>query len=107
MSRKIKFEKSDAAVKKILEVLANYAKGHAKAKIDVFRSNNVSIRIRIIDPDFTGLDLVERDTLIWKFLDELPDEVISEITLLLLFTPKEAKKSFANMDFENPVPLEL
>ena len=62
----------------------------------------MAIRIRIIDPDFAGMDLV--DTLLWKYLDKLPDEAISEITLLLLFTPKETKKSFANMAFENPVP---
>ena len=72
-------------------------------KVDVYRSNNVSIRIRIIDRDFAGMDAVERDATIWNFLDELPDEVVSEITLLLLYTPSEAEKSFANMEFENPI----
>jgi hypothetical protein len=103
MSRKIIFGKSDPAMDTILEVLAKYEKNHPKARIDIYRSNNVSIRIRIIDPDFAGMDLVERDTLVWNLIDQLPDEVASEITLLLLFTPKEAKKSFASIEFDNPV----
>jgi hypothetical protein len=104
MSRSVKFGKSDAVVRNILDVLGKYEEEHAKAKIDVYRQNDVAVRIRIIDPDFSGKDLGERDAMVWTFLDELPDEAISEITLLLLFTPKETKKSFANMEFENPVP---
>ena len=107
MSRRVKFGKSDPVIEKILEVMGEYEQDHRKAKIDVYRQNDVAIRIRVVDPDFTGMDLVERDTLLWKYLDKLPDEVISEITLLLLFNPKETKKSFANMEFDNPVPTML
>ena len=32
---------------------------------------------------------------------------MQEISLLLMFTPDEAKKSFANMEFDDPVPSPL
>jgi hypothetical protein len=37
----------------------------------------------------------------------LPEEVVAEITVLLLLTPDEAKKSVGNVDFENPIPSRL
>ncbi len=71
------------------------------------RQNNVSVRIRIIDPDFQGKDRVDRDTYAWQFLDDLPDETKADITMLLLLTPKEAKTSLANAEFEEPIPSRL
>src|SRR5436190_10868872 len=91
-------------VRRILDALGPYAEKHPKAQIEAKRQNNVSVRIRIKDSDFEGMDRVERDSLIWQYLDSLPEEVTSEITLLLLLTPDEARKSLANVEFEHPVP---
>ncbi len=99
--------KPDPDVQQILNVLAQYLKEHPKADIKVQRQNSVSLRIRIIDPDFHGFDLVDRDTALWKLLDRLPESVLSQITLLLLLTPEEAPDSLANMDFERPIPSRL
>lgn len=99
--------KSDPDIEKIREVLAEYMSDHPNAKVDIQRQNSVSIRIRIVSPDFKGMDRVDRDTALWKFLDRLPEEVISNITFLLLLTPQETAKSLANMDFENPIPSRL
>ena len=90
----------------IIDALAAYGKKHPKAKIDVQEPDWYSVRIRIIDPDFNGLDRVERDNKIWNLLDRLPEEVRMNITLVLLLTPKETKTSLANFEFENPVMAE-
>jgi hypothetical protein len=104
MARRSKKDLPDGTVQRVRAVLREYEATHPNATIAVYRYNPVSVRIRIIDPDFQGLDRVDRDTAIWRFLDQLPEEVLAEITLLLLLTPKEAKTSLANLEFENPLP---
>lgn len=102
-----KKQHKDKVATKVEEVLSEYTNAHSKAKLDVQRQNSVSIRIRIIDPDFSDMNRVERDDLIWEYLKKLPEEVQSEITMVLLLTPKETRNSFANMDFEDPIPSRL
>ncbi len=99
-------KKLDKYVQQILEVLGSqYTSNHPKAKIDVYRYNPGCIRVRIIDPDFAKKDLVEREDLVWSILENsLPEEVLAEISVLLLITPKESKTSFMNMEFEDPAP---
>ena len=47
----------------------------------------------------------ERHDEVWDFLHEIVgDDVISEVSTLLLFPKSELKTSLANMDFERPVP---
>lgn len=65
------------------------------------------MRIRIIDPAFAGLSRAEREEEVWAALDNLPDDAIAEISLLLLLTPDEAKKSFASYEFDHPIPSRL
>ncbi|HJT31010.1 MAG TPA: hypothetical protein VJ783_03005 [Pirellulales bacterium] len=60
-----------------------------------------------MDRDFSGQGRAEREDDLWAIIEKLPEEVVSEISLLLLLTPDEAKKSFANMEFDNPVPSRL
>jgi len=103
MTKIDKNKKNDVEVQQILDVLAEYRHTHPKAQIDARRRNPVSIRIRIIDPDFRGLNWVEREPEVWKLLKKLPEEVFVNITMLLLLTPEETETSFANMEFENPI----
>ena len=96
------------AVRAILNVLKeHYQSAHPEAVIDCYRQNSASIRIRILDPGFRDLNRATRDDQIWKILGNLPEDIQSQITVLLLLTPEEAKTSFANMDFENPIPSRL
>ena len=95
----------DEDVQQIIELLVReYRMFHPSAKIDVYRQNSAAIRIRIIDPDFRGKNRVERDRPISQLLEQLPESIESQITFLLLLTPVETKMSFANFDFEDPVP---
>lgn len=92
----------DEDVKKVLAGLERYKKDHPRATIDAYRQNPASIRIRIIDPDFERMNPIERDDLVWRYLDRLPDRLVSQVTMLVLITDKEAEDSWANWEFEDP-----
>jgi hypothetical protein len=104
MTRSNRGSRPDSGVQQVLAVLAQYDDQHPNAKIEAYRQNSASIRLRIIDPEFEPFDRARREDLIWEILGQLPDEVRSQITLLLLLTPQEASFSFANFEFENPLP---
>jgi stress-induced morphogen len=92
-------------VQRILDTLQeHYKPEHPKAKIEAYRYNPASIRIRIIDPDFARKDLVERENMVWPLLEGLPEEIRADIIFLLLLTPKESKTSFGSMEFDHPTP---
>ena len=94
----------DGQVQQVLDILAAYERTHPQAQIEGRRHNPVSIRLRIIDPDFQILDRIEREPEIWQLLRKLPEEVFVNITMLLLFTPEEAEQSLASQEFDHPIP---
>lgn len=98
------YAKDDGEIRQIVHALSIYREEHPDAQIDVQRRNSFSIRIRIINPEFHGIDWVDREQNIWPILGPLPDEVFINITMLLLLTPEEAEESLANQEFENPLP---
>jgi stress-induced morphogen len=85
-------------------LLREYVSRHPRAQVSVKRYNSVSVRVRIIDPDFEGMSRAERDDAVWEVLDTLPEETREEISLLILLTPEESKTSLMNVEFENPAP---
>jgi hypothetical protein len=99
---KIHKRKTDADVEKVQKALEAYKTDHPSAEIEVYRYNSCSIRICIIDPDFKGQDRVERDRVIWTFLDRLHDDVRSQVTMIVLLVPGEEKKSLGYLEFKNP-----
>jgi hypothetical protein len=99
--------KSDSIIERIIESLRAYEADHPEAQIDIYRQNSVSVRIRIIDPILVGKTKVDRSKKVWQYLNSLPDDVQSDISTLILLTPEETKMSFANFEFEDPVPSSL
>ena len=99
--------KSDPVIDRITEALRAYEADHPNARIDLYRQNSVSVRVRIIDPDLAGQSKIERSNEAWKYLNSLTDEVQSDLSTLILLTPDETKKSFANIEFEDPIPSSL
>ncbi len=95
---------SDDVIDRIIEALKAYEADHGNSQIDIYRQNSVSVRVRIIDPDFTGKNKVERSKEAWKYLDVLSDDDQSDLSSLILLTPEETSMSFANFEFEDPVP---
>jgi len=89
------------AVKKALE---EYEQEHPTARVDLYRQNNVSIRIRIVDPAFKRISKGDRHDRVWAFLAErLDDRALAELSVLLLLTPAEQANSFMNSEFEDPI----
>jgi stress-induced morphogen len=99
--------KSDTILKRIAEQLATYEAEHRGSAAVLYRQNPAAVRIRIVDPSFSGLDRVERDDLVWKYLNKLPANARADITVVLLLAPDELETSFANQDFEDPIPSRL
>ena len=97
----------DEQVDQIVGALTVYQANHPESHVDVVRRRPYSIHIRIIDPDFEGIDWDEREPEVWKALEAVDDETFQNITVLLLLAPSETERSFANMEFENPVPSRL
>ena len=46
----------------------------------------------------------DRNDSVWKYFEPLSDESQGDISMLVLLTPSEVKKSIANLEFEDPVP---
>jgi hypothetical protein len=95
---------SDAVIERMIEALRAFEADHPQARIDLYRQNPVSVRVRIIDPSFAGQTKVERSKTVWEYLEGLPDGVQSDLSTLILLTPEETKMSFANIEFDDPVP---
>lgn len=107
MSVSISRGKTDSTLKAIGKVLERYVEDHPKARIDLYRQNSVSVRVRIIDPDFSKVETFQRHDIVNRYFDQLPEEMESEISMLVLLTPKEVKRSASNIEFEDPIPSEL
>ena len=89
------------AKRQIERSLAPYRERHPRADVQVRTRTDIgAIRVRVIDPDFAGVDRVAREPEVWGLLQGLPDEVFSVITMLLLVTPSEAESSLSNLEFD-------
>jgi stress-induced morphogen len=102
MAVRVSRGRSDAAIKKIVEQLEQYAVDHPKADIEVYRKNSTSIRVRVVDPSFRTLSRSERSRMVWPLLRELPEETLSEISMVLLLSPEEKKTSLVSLEFDDP-----
>lgn len=107
MARIDRSPQPDTQVQQILDALTEYEWTHTQAQIEGQRLNEVSIRLRIIDPDFYGKDRLDREPEIWALLMKLPEDLFSNITMLLLLTPDEADGSLASQEFDHPIPSQL
>jgi len=103
-----KTPRDDKHVERIRAILeGRFGSEHPKAKVNVYRYNSASIRIRIIDRAFAGKIIPQREEMVWPILEALPQATLSEITVLLLISPRERKRSFMSMEFDNPIPSKL
>lgn len=99
--------KSDAIIDRLVDTLRTYQADHPDARIDLYRLNSVSVRIRIIDEGFAGQTRAERSRAVWRYLDALDDDVQGDISALILLAPDETQNSMMNLEFEDPSPLLL
>jgi len=101
----MKLKQIDKSTRLIEQRLMNeYLSKHPLADIRVYRYNPAAIRVRIVDPDFAGMDLPNREQVIWPILEKLPEDVRLDVTVCLLITPEEQPRSMMNLEFEDPLP---
>ena len=72
--------------------------------VEAYRYNPASIRVRIIDERFKHMSNPDRDDMVSPLLEELPQEIQDDITILLLLTEEEKEYRMMNVEFENPTP---
>lgn len=105
MARYDRSRTPDPLVLQVLDVLAEYERNHPEALIEARRGNYDFIYIRIIDPDFEGIERRKlRKAKVWPLLYQLPSEIISNIGSLVLVTPEEAPHNASSIDFDHPLP---
>jgi hypothetical protein len=78
-------------MKQIGKSLKPYDDAHPAANIELDRISNVSVRVRIIDPDFRGKGRAEREEEIWPLFDALSEDAVADISMLLLLTPEKRR----------------
>ncbi len=81
------------------------------ARVDAYRYNSASIRVRVVDPRFEGLPTEQRDALVEPHLEQLPERTQADIMSLFTFAPAELaqapntfKEFLLNAEFEDPSP---
>lgn len=91
----------DAISEAIATVFHVYAETHPHAIIDVLRYSPVSVRVRVVDPDFRGKTRADRHKMLWPHLFAIDEDAREELTMVLLLTPEECETSPANRDFDS------
>ena len=99
----------DKDSRRVLAVLReHYQPLHPDAAIEVYRYNSACIRIRIISPHFADERWGARDREVWPLLRaHLDDDLMSQISLVLLLAPDEQAGSVMNAEFDDPIPSRL
>lgn len=80
-------------------------------KVDAYRYNSASIRVRVIDERFEGMPAEKRDAMVEPYLDKLPERTQGDIMNLFTFAPSELQRTprtfrefLMNAEFEEPSP---
>jgi hypothetical protein len=88
-------------------------------RVDSYRYNTASVRIRVIDPIFEGRTRDERESLVDEEISKLPESTQRDIVFVLCLTPGETnpkilgtdtdrmRNAMFNDEFENPQPSRL
>lgn len=80
-------------------------------RVDAYRYNSASIRVRVIDRRFEGISREKRDAMVEEYLDMLPPETQRDIVTLFTFAPSELlgtpttfREFIQNIEFDDPSP---
>ena len=83
-------------------------------RVDAYRYNSASLRVRVIDRRFEAIPRDDRDAIVEPHIDKLPPETQSDIVTLVLLAPSECenpngtfREFMLNHEFENPSPTML
>jgi len=69
---------------------------------EAYQFNSASIRVRVIDECFGDKSKEEREDAVLPLIEELPENVREDITMIVLLTESEAENSSLNREFLDP-----
>jgi len=96
---------ADEAVQTLKGALDAYELEHPGSEAALYRQNNASIRLRVIDRRYEGMTKSRRHADVWDFLAaRVPAETLSDVSLVLAIAPGERGTSLMNFEFENASP---
>lgn len=95
----------DEALESVANVLDEFEQAHSAAESYVYRYNPASIRVKIVDSVFHGRSKGERHDYALRFLDRLPDDVMSQVSVLLCLEPGET--SMMDLEFADSTRSQL
>jgi hypothetical protein len=98
-------QQPDNEVDSVAKVLGEFEQTHSAAKSYVYRYNPGSIRVKIVDSVFHGRSKGERHDYALRFLNRLPDDVMSQVSVLLCLAPGES--SMMDLEFDSPTRTQL
>jgi hypothetical protein len=80
-------------------------------RVDAYRYNAASIRVRVIDSRFEEMPIEDRDKMVEPHLEQLPERTQADIMNLFTFAPSEIEPTskslrtvLMNTEFEHPSP---
>jgi hypothetical protein len=80
-------------------------------RVDAYRFNSASTRVRVIDPRSEGRPTEDREEMVLPLFEKLPKRTQEDILLLLTLAPSELERSnrqtLVNLEFEQPIPSRL
>ena len=98
----------DTEVLSLKDALDAYEAANPGADAALYRQNSASIRLRVIDRRFEGMSKSRRHAHVWDFLAaRVPADTLADVSLVLTVAPAELRDSFANFEFERPIPSRL
>ncbi len=80
------------------QVLTVLGKAFSNAKVEAYRYNSASLRVRVVSEQFIGKSRVEREAIVQPLIEKLPDEIQTDIVMLLLLTPDEHARRTERLD---------
>lgn len=95
----------DKDVTRVVRSLEKFEQTHPNAQCVVYRYNPAAIRVKIVDSVFSGRNKAERHDYAMKFLRGLPEDVFSQLSLLLCLEPGES--SLMDLEFLDPTASSL
>ena len=100
MSLQITKGTTDAQLDAYMAALQPYAADHPLAQVDLYRVDEYSIRVRIIDPDFEGTLRSWRHDLVCTYLEKLHESATGYLSALILLAPSEREWSLSSIQFD-------
>ena len=99
---------SDPGLEQYKSALERYLAEHPTAKeSELYRHGRYSVRVRVVDPEFEGMNKKDRQNRVWPYLVSLPEETLSDLSFLVLVSPEEKSKQLSSIEFDDPIPATL